>query len=54
MNFESSRWGFLETDDLLQRRLDDSLRIHERAEAVGIATHFETIDERNVRIHVKH
>ena len=53
MNFESSRWGFLETDDLLQRRLDDALRIHERAEAVGIATHSEIIDERNVRIHVQ-
>ena len=53
MNFESSRWGFLETDDLLQRRLDDALRIHERAEAVGIATQSEIIDERNVRIHVQ-
>jgi len=53
MNFESARWGFLEQEDLLQRRLDDSLQIHERAEAVGIATHAETIDERNVRIHVQ-
>ena len=53
MHFESGRWGFLESDDLLQRRLDDSLRIHERAEAVGIATHHERIDERNVRIHIQ-
>ena len=53
MNFESGRWGFLQSDDLLQRRLNDSLRIHERAEAVGIATHHEEIDERNVRIHVQ-
>ena len=53
MNFESGRWGFLESEDLLQRRLDDSLRIHDRGDAVGIATHHETIDERNVRIHVQ-
>ena len=53
MNFESGRWGHLETADLLQRRLDDSLQVHERAEMVGIATHTDTIDERNVRIHVQ-
>ena len=53
MNFESGRWGILEVEDLLQRRLDDSLSIHDRAEAVGIATHNEIIDERNVRINVK-
>jgi len=53
MHFESGRWGFLESEDLLQRRLDDSLRVHDRAKAVGIATHAETIDERNVRIHVQ-
>ena len=53
MNFESGRWGYLESEDLLQRRLDDSLRIHDRGDAVGIATHHETIDERNVRIHVQ-
>ena len=53
MNFESGRWGFLESEDLLQRRLDDSLRIHERGDAVGIATNHETIDERNVRINVQ-
>ena len=53
MHFESGRWGFLEEEDLLQRRLDDSLRIHERAEAVGIATHHEKIDDRNVRIQIQ-
>jgi nonsense-mediated mRNA decay protein 3 len=53
MNFESGRWGYLESEDLLQRRLDDSLRIHDRGDAVGIATHHETIDERNIRIHVQ-
>ena len=53
MNFEGGRWARLESDDLLQRRLDDSLRIHERAQAVGIATHPEEIDERNVRIRIQ-
>ncbi|GIS44694.1 MAG: hypothetical protein Ct9H90mP16_17640 [Candidatus Poseidoniales archaeon] len=38
--------GFPKSEDLLQRRLDDSLRIHARAEAVGIATHNEEIDDR--------
>ena len=53
MNFEGGRWARLESEDLLQRRLDDSLRIHERAQAVGIATHPEEIDERNVRIRIQ-
>ena len=53
MNFEGGRWAILESEDLLQRRLDDSLRIHERAQGVGIATQAESIDERNVRIHVQ-
>ena len=53
MNFESGRWGFLENEDLLQRRMDESLRVHERALKVGVATHSVQIDERNTRIHIQ-
>ena len=53
MNFESGRWGMLDTDDLNQRRLDDALQIHQRAEEVGIASEAEVIDDRNTRMHIE-
>lgn len=53
MHFESGRWGFLESENLLQRRLDDSLAIHGRAEEVGLAWEPEPIDDRNVRLHIQ-
>ena len=53
MNFESGRWGMLDTVDLNQRRLDDALQIHQRAEEVGIASEAEVIDDRNTRMHIE-
>jgi nonsense-mediated mRNA decay protein 3 len=53
MNFESSRWGYLEDPELLQRRLDDALSVHERAEEVGLAWEPEFIDDRNTRLHIQ-
>ncbi|MEE2811577.1 MAG: NMD3-related protein [Candidatus Thermoplasmatota archaeon] len=52
MNHESGRWGYLEPDELHQRRLDDSLQLHERAENVGVAFHAVEIDDRNTRLHI--
>ncbi len=53
MNQESGRWGYLDAEDIHQRRLDDSLSLHQDAENVGIGFHAEVIDERNTRLHIE-
>ena len=52
MHFESGRWAHLPDEDLQQRRLDDSLRIHERAEIEAVDYAAQLIDERNTRLHI--
>jgi len=53
MNQESGRWGHLDVEEIHQRRLDDSLKLHENTEKLAIGFHAEVIDERNTRLHIE-
>lgn len=53
MYLESGRWGHLSDDVLHDHRVNDALRIHEKAEALEIGFAAEIIDDRAARVSIQ-
>ena len=53
MVLQAGRWGRLEPEELHHGMVQTNLEVDKRAEALGVAMHSETVDERNTKLTIQ-